>query len=123
MKEVDAYIAKQPARVAALLRVLRHEIHRAAPECEEVISYGMPAFKLTKALVYFAACKDHIGFYPTPSPIKKFAKELEKFRTSKGAIQLPLDEALPLALIRKIVKFRVSEVSGQKSPQNRKNHV
>lgn len=119
MKDVDAYIAKQPAKVAALLRVLRHEIHRAAPECEEVISYGMPAFKLKNVLVYFAACKDHIGFYPTPSPIKKFAKELEKFRTSKGAIQLPLDEALPLELIRKIVKFRLSEVGATTSAKKR----
>ena len=110
MKAVDSYIEKQPPHVAALLLKLRREIHQAAPECEEVISYGMPAFKLGKVLVYFAACKDHIGFYPTPGPIKKFSRELERFRTSKGAIQFPLDKALPVALIRKIVKFRVSEV-------------
>ncbi len=79
------------------------------PNAEEVISYQIPAFKQHSVLVYFAAFKDHIGFFPTSKPIEVFKKELKSFKTSKGTIQFPLDENMPLGLIAKITKFRVKD--------------
>lgn len=91
------------------METIRAAIKKAAPKSTEVISYGMPAFKQNKVLVYFAAGKNHIGFYPTPNPIIIFSKELEGYKTSKGAIQFPLDKKIPLNLVSKITKFRVKE--------------
>ena len=84
-------------------------IHEAAPEAQETISYGMPAFRLNGILVYFAAFKDHIGFFPTSSGVSAFAGELSSYDTAKGTIRLPLDKPIPVDLIQKIVKFRVQE--------------
>ena len=81
-------------------------ILQAAPKAEEVISYNMPAFKYNGILVWFSGYKNHIGFYPSSTPIEIFKNDLKKYKTSKGAIQFPLDKPLPLALITKIVKFR-----------------
>ena len=92
-----------------LLEQLRACIQTAAPEAEEKISYAMPTFFLRKNLVHFAAYQHHIGFYPAPSGINKFRKELSSYKTSKGAIQLPIEQPLPLELITKIVQFRVKE--------------
>jgi len=86
---------------------LRATIKKAAPKAEEVISYGMPAYKQNGMLVYFAAYAKHIGFYPSSSGISAFKKEISVFKWSKGAVQFPLDKALPSSLITKIVKFRV----------------
>lgn len=108
---IDAYHAAQDADKISLLSQLRSAILQAAPKAVETISYGMPAFKQNKILVYYAAGKNHIGFYPTPKPIVHFAKELTGYKTSKGAIQFPLDKPLPLALIKKIVRFRKEEDS------------
>ncbi len=88
---------------------MRSTIAKAAPKADEAISYGMPTFKLQGNLVHFAGYKNHIGFYPAPSGIVNFAEDLKKYQTSKGAIQFPIDEKLPLALVTKIVKFRVKE--------------
>ncbi len=106
---IDAYIATFPASTQALLQQMRATITKAAPDAEEAISYGMPTFKLQGNLVHFAGYKNHIGFYPAPSGIVNFAEDLKKYQTSKGAIQFPIDEKLPLALVTKIVKFRVKE--------------
>lgn len=106
---IDAYIATFPVSTQALLQKMRNTITKAAPKAEETISYGMPTFKLQGNLVHFAGYKKHIGFYPAPSGIEAFADELKKYKTSKGAIQFPVDEKLPLALVTKIVKFRVKE--------------
>lgn len=106
---IDAYIATFPASTQALLQQMRSTIAKAAPRAEEAISYGMPTFKLHGNLVHFAGYKNHIGFYPAPSGIDAFADELKKYKTSKGAIQFPIDEKLPLTLVTKIVKFRVKE--------------
>lgn len=106
---IDAYIATFPVSTQALLQQMRNTITKAAPKAEEAISYGMPTFKLQGNLVHFAGYKNHIGFYPAPSGIEAFADELKKYKTSKGAIQFPVDEKLPLALVTKIVKFRVKE--------------
>lgn len=108
-QNTDEYINSCSPEIAGKLQQMREAIHQAAPKAAEVISYGMPAFKQNKVLVYFAANKNHIGFYPTAAPIVFFKKELERYTTSKGAIQFPLEEPLPIALIKKIVKYRLEE--------------
>lgn len=106
---IDEYIAGFPKDIQIILEQLRTTIRKAAPEAEEVISYQMPAFKLSGMLVYFAGYKNHIGFYPTPSAIEAFKKELSEYKGAKGSVQFPLEKPLPLKLITKIVKFRVIE--------------
>ena len=106
---IDEYIASAPKEVQVLLNEIRATIKAVAPEATEKISYGMPTFFLNGNLVHFAAHKNHIGFYPAPSGIEKFKKELSKYEGAKGSVQFPLDQPMPLALISKIVKFRVTE--------------
>ena len=106
-KTVDEYLNSVPASTRDILEKLREIILKSAPKAEEVISYNMPAIKLNGILVWYAAYKKHIGFYPTASPIKIFKEELTNYKTSKGAIQFPLDKPLPMVLIKKIVKHRV----------------
>ncbi len=108
-KTVDEYMSSLPKSSREILEHLRKAIKQAAPKAEEMISYNMPAFKFHGVLVYFAAYKTHIGFYPTASPIPIFKKELEKYELAKGTVRFPLDKPLPLALIKKIVKFKMSE--------------
>lgn len=109
-KNVEEYINNYPKEIQELLKEIRAAIKLSAPGAEESISYGMPAYKLHgRPLVYFAAFKNHIGFYATPSGHIAFAKELSKYKQRKGSVQLPLDKHLPLQLITKIVKFRVKE--------------
>ncbi len=108
-KDVDEYILDYPHDIQKLLHQLRTTIKKAVPKAEEVISYGMPAYKLQRVLVYFAGCKNHIGFYPTPSAIQAFKKELSTFKMSKGSVHFPLDKPLPLSLIANMVKFRAQE--------------
>ena len=104
-QDIDAYISAQPDNVKVLLETVRQTVKKAAPEAEECISYQMPAFKLLGPLAYFAAYKNHIGFYPTSLPIVTFKEELTIYKTSKGAIQFPLDQPLPLDLIIRMVQF------------------
>jgi len=106
---INDYHREQPEDVQVKLEQLRKAIKQAARKATETISYGMPAFKQNKTLVYYAAYKSHIGFYPTPNAIVAFKAELAKYKTSKGAIQFPISEALPINLIQKIVKFRLKE--------------
>jgi uncharacterized protein YdhG (YjbR/CyaY superfamily) len=115
-KNIDEYIAKFPEKVRDVLEELRRVIRESAPKAEEAISYGMPAFKLNgKGLVYFAAWKNHVGFYPGGSSgIEAFKKELSPFKTSKGAAQFSLDKPIPFDLVEKIVKFRVKENEAKK---------
>ncbi|OHA88736.1 MAG: hypothetical protein A2653_00355 [Candidatus Zambryskibacteria bacterium RIFCSPHIGHO2_01_FULL_43_25] len=108
-KTISEYINSFPEDTAQKLRTIRKITNKNAPQATEVISYNMPAFKLNGIVVYFAAFKKHVGFYPLPSAIKSFRKELTKYKTSKGAIQFPLDKPLPVALISKIIKYRVKE--------------
>lgn len=107
--EIDRYIHAFPPSTQALLEQMRSAILKAAPAAEEVIGYQMPSYRQQGVLVYFAAYKGHIGFYPTGSGIEAFKKELSVYKGAKGSVQFPLDKALPLALIAKIVKFRVKE--------------
>lgn len=108
-KTVDEYIAAFPAKTKSLLKQIRSAIKAAAPGAEEVISYNMPAFKQEGVLVFYAAYKEHIGFYPTASGIANFKKEIEAYKNSKGAVQFPIDKPLPLDLVKKITKFKVKE--------------
>ena len=108
-KDIDEYIAGFPPEVQVLLEELRSTIKVAAPDAEETISYQMPAFKLHGILVYFAAYKNHIGFYPTGAGIEHFKKEVSAYEGSKGTVRFPLDQLMPLDLISHIVKFRVKE--------------
>ncbi len=112
---VDEYISLFPPEIRAGLELLRKTIRKAAPEAKEVISYHMPAYKLKSVLVYFAATKDHYGFYPTSSPVIAFKEELKHYDTSKGTIRFPLNKPIPVKLIRDIVKFRVLEVMEARS--------
>jgi uncharacterized protein YdhG (YjbR/CyaY superfamily) len=106
---IDEYIATFPKDIQNKLRELRKTIKAAAPDAEEKISYQMPTFFLEGNLVHFAAFKNHIGFYPTPSGIEAFEKELSFYEGAKGSVKFPMDRPLPLKLISKIVKFRVTE--------------
>ena len=111
-KDVDNYIAGFPEDVRITLTKLRRTIREAAPPAEETINYGIPTFKLHGNLVHYAAFKKHIGFYPAPSGIDAFEKNLEPYETSKGTVKFPFDKPIPYELIKKIVKYRVKENSG-----------
>ncbi len=106
---IDTYIASFPAETQKLLKQIRETIKEAAPDAEEKMGYGIPTFTLQGNLVHFASFKNHIGFYPAPSGIVAFRKELVAYKNSKGAVQFPIDKAIPFGLIAKIVKFRVKE--------------
>jgi len=108
-KTTDEYLSTLSKDKRDLMQTMRKTIQEAAPEAQEVISYNMPAFKLNKILVYYAARTNHIGLYPTASGIEMFKKELSDYEYSKGAVQFPVDKPLPLTLITKIVKFRAKE--------------
>jgi uncharacterized protein YdhG (YjbR/CyaY superfamily) len=106
---IDEYIALFPEDIQKKLQELRATINASAPEATEKISYQMPTFYLKGNLVYFAAFKSHIGFYPAPRGIEAFKEELAIYEGSKGTVRFPLDQPLPLDLIGKIVKFRAAE--------------
>lgn len=108
-KTIDDYIKAQPVKTRKVLRSLRTAIKSVAPQARQTINYGIPTFQLNGNLVHFAAFEKHIGFYPTPSGIRAFRQELSKYVSAKGSVQFPLDRPMPLALIKRIVKFRVSE--------------
>jgi len=108
-KTIEEYIEAAPADTRKKLRQMHECIRAAAPGAIEELKWGMPAYSYQKILVTFAVAKHHIGFYPMPSAVEAFAKNLTKYKTAKGSIQFPLDKPLPLPLIRKITKFRVHE--------------
>ena len=117
-KDVDEYISKFPDNIQVLLKEMRATIKEAAPEAAEVISYQMPAYKYRGMLIYFAAFKNHIGLYPRVSGIEAFKEELSVYKGAKGSVQFPLNKPLPLDLIARIVKFRVTEnLKQSKSPK------
>ena len=123
-KSTDEYIATFSDTVRSKLEEIRAIIKAAAPDATEKISYNMPAFAQHGNLVYFAATKNHIGFYPTSTPIPVFAKELAAYDTAKGSIRFPMDQPLPAQLITDIVKFKVEEnlnrAASKKKPVKKK---
>ena len=112
---IDEFIAAYPPAVQDKLRKLRDTIRKAAPAAEEAIKYGIPTFVLNGNLVHFAGYEHHIGFYPAPSGIVEFKKELASYESAKGSVRFPLDKPLPLSLVAQIVKFRVWENMAKKS--------
>ena len=108
-KSVDEYIAIFPKEIIEILENLRKVIKETAPEAQEAISYNMPGYKLNGMLLWFAAAKNHIGLYPTASPIIFFKEALKEYKTSKGAIQFPINKPIPLVLVREIIKLKVDE--------------
>lgn len=106
---IDGYIADYPPDIQERLEAMRRTIREAAPEAKEIISYQMPTFYLNGNLVHFAAFKQHIGFYPAPSGIEAFREELAAYKGAKGSVQFPLDQPLPLELVRRITAFRAEE--------------
>ncbi|AFV02714.1 MULTISPECIES: DUF1801 domain-containing protein [unclassified Dehalobacter] len=108
-ESVDGYILQFPDETQEILRAIRNVIREAAPDAVEKISYQMPTFVLNGNLVHFAAFKNHIGFYPTPSGIEAFKQELAGYKGAKGSVQFPLNKPIPYELISKIVKYRVAE--------------
>jgi uncharacterized protein YdhG (YjbR/CyaY superfamily) len=111
---IDEYVERFPNEVQQLLKKVRLTIHKAAPNVKETISYGIPTFTSGGNLVHFAAFKHHIGFYPTGSGIAAFKQELAAYKGAKGSVQFSFAEPLPLALISRIVKFRVKQSRGKK---------
>jgi uncharacterized protein YdhG (YjbR/CyaY superfamily) len=111
-ENINQYIARFDGIQKELLEQLRSLIHETVPEAQECISYQMPAFRLKKILVYFAAYDHHIGFYPGANAIVVFQEELKSLRTSRGAIQFPLEKPLPLELIRRMVVYCRQQIAG-----------
>ena len=106
---INEYIASFPEDVQKVLEQVRETISQAAPEAGETINYGIPTFTLNGNLVHFAAFKNHIGFYATPTGHEAFAEELSNYKQGKGSVQFPLNKPMPLELITSIVQFRVKE--------------
>lgn len=117
---IDSYIAGYPPEVQERLAAIRAAVREIAPQAEEAIKYGIPTFVLDGNLVHFGAYKHHIGFYPTPSGLEQFDEELAKYPRSKGAVQFPLDQPLPLDLIRRITVFRVQENRARAASKKKK---
>lgn len=119
VQSIDQYISEAPTEVQVILQQIRLTIQKNAPEAVEAISYQMPTFKLDGNLIHFAAFKNHIGLYPTPSGTSHFKKELSAFESGKGSVRLPLDRPIPYELIGEIVRFRVAEMANKKSLKKR----
>jgi uncharacterized protein YdhG (YjbR/CyaY superfamily) len=113
-RTIDDYIAAFPKNVQRILEELRQAIRDSAPKAEEAISYQIPTFKLNGNLVHFAAFKNHIGFYPTPSAIEAFKGELSDYEVSKGTVRFSMNKPIPFDLVRKMVSYRVKENLGKK---------
>lgn len=109
-----SYIASFPAGTQMKLKQMQKSIKAAAPKAEERISYGMPAYFLNGPLVYFGGYEKHIGFYPTGTGVAAFKKELAPYKNAKGSVQFPLDKPLPIALIKKMVLFKLKENTQKK---------
>lgn len=122
-RSIDEYIAVFPEDIQTLLQAVRATIKAAAPDAEEHISYNMPVFALHGNLVYFAALKKHIGFYPTASGIAAFKDDISVYDNSKGAVKFSISHPLPLDLISKIVHFRVAENLNKAAAKARKRRA
>lgn len=115
--DTDEYIATFPADIREKLQGIRAVIRNAVPDAEEAIRYGMPTFRLNgNNLVHFAAFRDHLGLFPTPSSVEKFKEDLSSYHTSKGTIRFPLDQPVPYDLVERIARFRAEETRKKKSP-------
>lgn len=123
MTQISDYIAQQPDIAQPHLTTIYHALQLTLPAAEERISYSMPAFWQGQVLVYFGANRDFLGFYPTAAPIIEFADQLKPYQTSKGAIQFPYDQPLPVELIKAIAQWRASHVEKRTAPKRRPKAV
>jgi uncharacterized protein YdhG (YjbR/CyaY superfamily) len=119
-RDIDEYIAGIEAHVRVVLEEVRTSIRNAAPEATETIKYRIPTFVQNGNLVHFAAFKNHVGFYPAPSGIARFKAELSQYKWAKGSVQFPFDRPVPLKLIERIVRFRVSEAKSTNTAKSRR---
>ena len=119
-RDIDEYIGGLPRDVQKTLKQIRATIKETAPEAEEAIKYRIPTFVLNENLVHFAAFRNHIGFYPTPSAIEAFREELSSYKSAKGSVQFPFDKPMPLSLIRRIVKTRVKDVRAKSKAERQR---
>ena len=119
-KEIDEYILSFPNETRVKLNTLRSIIQKEVPNAIETFKYEMPTFDLYGNLVHFAGYKNHIGFYPNPSGLQAFKAEIDKYNNSKGAVQFPLDQDLPIELIQKIIQYRIKENSDSFIKGNKK---
>lgn len=117
---IDEYIALFPEEIKEILTNIRKIIKENAPEATEKISYQMPTFFLNGNLIHFAAFKNHIGLYPTPTGIDAFKEELSKYKGAKGSVQFPLDQPIPYDLIKRIVLYRVAESTTKAEAKRKK---
>ena len=114
-KNMDEYIATFPEETQQLLQLIRSTIRNAAPQAQEAIKYAIPTFIYKGNLVHFAGYEKHIGFYPAPTGLEAFKKDLAPYKQGKGSVQFPLDKPLPLELIEKIVNYRIDEMDKKNS--------
>ncbi len=112
-KTIDGYIGLHPTAVQERLRAIRDEVQSIAPNAEEKISYGTPTFTMRRNIFHFAAFKNHIGLYPGAAAIEAFGDDLKHYKTSKGTIQISLSEAIPIPLVRKLVRFNLKSLESQ----------
>ncbi|MBI1294867.1 hypothetical protein GC175_07900 [bacterium] len=117
---IDEYITTCPPEIQTILQTVRAAIREVVPDAEEKISYQMPTFYLHGNLVHFAAFKNHIGFYPTPTGVEAFRERLSQYKGAKGSVQFPLDQPMPLDLIRDIVRYRVEESTAKAAAKSKK---
>lgn len=117
---VDAYISSFPPATQTLLKQIRKTIRTAAPDAEEIISYGIAGYRQNGILIYFAGFANHVGVYPAPRAEPQFKKELEQYKGGKGTVQFPLNEPLPLDLIRRMVLFRLAQNEIKKAATKKK---
>jgi uncharacterized protein YdhG (YjbR/CyaY superfamily) len=120
---IDEYISGFPYEIQRVLKQVRSTIRKAAPAAQETISYRVPAFRLEGPLVYFAAFKNHVGFFPTSSGIWNFKKELGAYESAKGSVRFPLDQPMPLGLIARITKFRLKENQARAKARRKNKHM
>lgn len=114
---IDEYIAEFPPETQQVLQALRALIKATVPDATETISYAIPTFDLNgKHLVHFAGYRKHIGFYPGSSGVAAFKEAFKPYKSAKGSVQFPLDQPMPMELIRRVVEFRVEENKG-KAPE------
>lgn len=113
MNEIDKYITQFPEETQQRLVEMREIIQKTLPDAEEIIKYAMPTYFLKKNLVHFAGYKNHIGFYPVPTAIEAFKNDFAKYKTTKGAVQFPINEKIPVDLVKKVCEFRLKEVLSQ----------
>ena len=119
-KTIDEYISAFSPEVRAILQEVRQVVRSAAPDAQEAISYNIPAFKLNGVLVYFAAFKKHIGFYPPIRGDSRLEKAVSQYAGEKGNLRFPLDQPIPYALIERITKLRVKQNLAKAKAQRKK---